>query len=290
MSKFRTFSGSMVALVTPFKANGEIDYEKISELTNWHVENATDAIVALGTTSEAATMSDEEKAKVLATVIKAAAGRIPVIAGAGSNNTKHSIELSKKYEQMGADGLLLVSPYYNKANEEGMYAHFATAADAVNIPIIIYNVPSRTGCVIPLSVVEKLAKHPMICGIKEASGDMSYTMHCARFISDTFTLIAGNDDVIVPILSVGGTGVISVFANICPRECHDIVAEYLAGNAEKSCALQLKYLKFINSLFIEANPIPIKAAMGMHDYRLPLCKMSAPALEKLKIEMEKMGL
>lgn len=290
MSKIRTFSGSMVALVTPFTADDQVDYNKITELVNWHVEQGTDAIVALGTTAETPVLTEEEKENIAALIIKTAAGRIPIIVGAGSNNTLHSLELSKKYEAMGADGLLLVSPYYNKANEAGMYAHFATVADQVNIPIILYNVPGRTGCSIPLSVVEKLAKHPKITGIKEASGDMSYTIKCAKLVSDTFTLITGNDDVIVPTMAVGGSGVISVFANICPKQCHDIVALYAAGKTQESLALQLKYLDFINALFIEANPIPIKEAMGLGTYRLPLCKMGESAAKILHEQMKQVGL
>ena len=290
MSKIRTFSGSMVALVTPFTAQDTVDYNKIEELVNWHIDQGTDGIVALGTTAETPVLTEEEKEQIVALVIKTAAGRIPIIVGAGSNNTKHSLELSKKYEAMGADGLLLVSPYYNKANEEGMYAHFATVADEVNIPIILYNVPGRTGCSIPLSVVERLAKHPKITCIKEASGDMSYTIKCAKFISDSFTLVTGNDDVIVPTMAIGGSGVISVFANSCPKECHDIVALYQQGKTQESLALQLKYLEYINALFIEANPIPIKEAMGLANYRLPLCKMGESAAKVLHNAMKQVGL
>ena len=202
----------------------------------------------------------------------------------------HSLELSKKYEKMGADGLLLVSPYYNKANHEGMVKHFETVADEVNIPIILYNVPGRTGCSIPVSVVEVLSKHPKITGIKEASGDISYLMKCAKYVSPEFSLVSGNDDMIIPALSAGGTGVISVFANICPKECHDIVALYLEGKTQEALAIQLKYLDFINSLFIEANPIPIKEAMNMPIYRLPLCPMSSGASAVLREKMAEVGL
>ena len=223
----RVFSGSMVALVTPFTEDNKVDFEKISQLVKFHLDNQTDAIVALGTTAETPTLTENEKEEIVALVIKEVGGKIPVIVGAGSNNTMHSLELSKKYEKMGADGLLLVSPYYNKANHEGMVKHFETVADEVNIPIILYNVPGRTGCSIPVSVVEVLSKHPKITGIKEASGDISYLMKCAKYVSPEFSLVSGNDDMIIPALSAGGTGVISVFANICPKECHDIVALYL---------------------------------------------------------------
>ena len=290
IEKLKNFSGSMVALVTPFTEDDQIDYEKLRELVRFHLENGTDGIVALGTTAETPTLTDDEKVKVAQLVIDEVGGRIPVIVGAGSNNTMHSLELSKKYEAMGADGLLLISPYYNKANARGMLEHFKTVADRVNIPIILYNVPSRTGCFIPISDVAELSKHPNVIGIKEASGDIGYLMQTAKYVGDDFKLFSGNDNMIIPVLSVGGCGVISVFANICPKECHDIVELYLNGKEQEALALQLKYLDFIDSLFIEANPIPIKEAMGLRRYRLPLCEMSEGAKKVMRDKMAEVGL
>lgn len=286
----KVFKGSIVALVTPFTKDDKVDYEKLKELVHFHLENETDGIVALGTTAETPTLTENEKEEIARLVIKEVNGKIPVIVGAGSNNTMHSLEISKKYERMGADGLLLVSPYYNKANEEGMIKHFKTVADEVNIPIILYNVPGRTSCNIPVSVVAELSKHPKITGIKEASGDISYLMKCAKYVSCKFSLISGNDDMIIPALSAGGSGVISVFANICPKECHDLVALYTEGKTKEALAIQLKYLDFINALFIEANPIPIKEAMGIANYRLPLCSISENAKRILKEKMAQVGL
>ena len=273
------FSGSYVALVTPFNADGSIDFGKLKELTQWHLEQGTDGIVALGTTGESSTMSHEEDDAVVRCVLETVGGRIPVIAGAGSNSTQTQLEKSRKYHELGADGLLLISPYYNKTNDEGMYRHFVTVADAVDMPIILYNVPGRTGCSISPSVVARLAKHPNVAGIKEASGSISYTAKIARLLSDDFCMFSGNDDMIVPMMSLGACGVISVWANICPRQSHELVAAFAAGDVARARAIQLKYLNLINALFCEVNPIPVKEAMnqlGMEvgGYRLPLCEIS----------------
>lgn len=278
--------GSYAALVTPFDERGQVDYKKLSELVHFHLANATDGIVALGTTAETPTLTCNEKEKIVEHIISETDGKIPVIVGAGSNNTARSVELALKYQKMGADGLLLVSPYYNKANEEGMLRHFKTVADNVEIPIIIYNVPGRTGCEVPISVIERLSKHPNIAGIKEASGDIGYLMQCAKYVNEEFCLLSGNDDMIVPTLSVGGSGVISAWANICPKECHELVELYISGNREKALEIQLKYLELIKALFIEPNPIPIKTAMKIARYRLPLCQMSR---ENEKLLFEKMA-
>ena len=285
------FSGSYVALVTPFNEDGSVNFEKLRELTAWHVAEGTDGIVALGTTGESSTMSHEEDDEVVRCVLETVNGRIPVICGAGSNSTQTQLEKSKKYHDMGADGLLLISPYYNKANDEGMYRHFAAVADTVDTPIILYNVPGRTGCAISPSVVARLAQHPNIAGIKEASGNMSYATQIAHLISEDFCMFSGNDDIILPMMSLGACGVISVWANICPKQCHDLVAAFNAGDIAAARALQLKYLNLINTLFCEVNPIPVKEAMnqlgmGVGGYRLPLCEISDGGREKVRRALE----
>ena len=289
------FSGSYVALVTPFNADGSVNFDTLRALTRWHLEQGTDGIVVLGTTGESSTMSHEEDDDVARCVIETVNGRIPVICGAGSNSTQTQLEKSRRYHDMGADGLLLITPYYNKANDEGMYRHFAQTADAVHIPCLLYNVPGRTGCSIPVSVVERLAKHPNIVGIKEASGDMSYAMKIAHCIGPDFALYSGNDDITVPLMSIGGSGVISVYANVMPAMCHQIVADYLSGNQAQAVANHLRYLRVMNDLFIEVNPIPVKAAMNMMGLnvgpmRLPLCEMSAEHSAVLRASLEEAGL
>ena len=232
---------------------------------------------------------------MVAHTIKVVGGRVPVIVGSGSNCTATQVEKSIQYQDMGADALLLISPYYNKANTEGMYRHFAETADAVDIPCILYNVPGRTGCSIPVSVVERLARHPNIAGIKEASGDMSYAMKIARCVGPDFALYSGNDDITVPILSIGGSGVISVYANVMPAMCHQIVDDYLHGRQAQAVANHLKYLQLMNDLFLEVNPIPVKTAMNLlglnvGPMRLPLCEMSAEHAAALRTTMEEAGL
>lgn len=285
------FAGSYVALVTPFQADGSVDFGKLRELVNWHLAQGTDGIVALGTTGESSTMSNEEDDEVARCIIETVNGQIPVIVGAGSNCTQTQLEKSRKYHDLGADGLLLITPYYNKANDEGMYRHFATVADAIDTPVILYNVPGRTGCSISPACCARLAKHPNIAGIKEASGNISYTAKIARLLSDDFCMFSGNDDMIVPVMSLGGCGVISVWANICPKECHDLVAAFAAGDVATARAMQLRYLELINALFCEVNPIPIKEAMnqlGMNvgGYRLPLCEISDAGRETVRRALE----
>ena len=291
----RSLKGSIVALVTPFHADGSVNFEKLKELAEWHVASGTDAILALGTTGESSTMTHEEDDAVLRCVIEAAAGRVPVIAGTGSNSTQTMLEKSLRAEALGADGLLLITPYYNKGNPEGICRHFLTVADAVKIPCILYNVPGRTGCAISVENVERLAKHPNICGIKEASGDMSYAMKIAHCISPDFALWCGNDDITIPLLSIGGSGVISVWANIMPRQCHDMVTDYLEGRQDRALAAAKRYLALMNGLFLEVNPIPVKTAlnlMGMEagPFRLPLCEMSGPKEEQLRGLLREAGL
>ena len=285
------FSGSYVALVTPFNEDGSVNFDRLKELVAWHLEQGTDGIVALGTTGESSTMSHEEDDEVAACIIEAVNGRIPVICGAGSNSTQTQLEKSRRYHAMGADGLLLITPSYNKANDEGMYRHFATVADQIDTPVILYNVPGRTGCSISPACCARLAAHPNIAGIKEASGNISYTAKIARLVGEDFCLFSGNDDMIVPILSLGGCGVISVFANICPKECHELVASWFAGDAARAREMQLRYLELINALFCEVNPIPIKEAMnqlgmGVGGYRLPLCEISESGRQTVRRALE----
>ena len=285
------FSGSYVAIVTPFNPDGSVNFDKLKELVQWHLAEGTDGIVALGTTGESSTMSHEEDDEVARCVIETVNGRIPVICGAGSNSTQTQLEKSRKYHDMGADGLLLITPYYNKANDEGMYRHFATVADTVDTPIILYNVPGRTGCSISPACCARLAKHPNVAGIKEASGNISYAAKIAQLIGDDFCMLSGNDDMIVPMMSLGASGVISVWANICPKQCHDLVAAFAAGDVVKARAIQLEYLDLINALFCEVNPIPVKEAMnqmGMDvgGYRLPLCEISDSGRETVRRALE----
>ncbi len=291
----RGISGSIVALVTPFKDNGEVNFPALKKLVEWHISEGTDGILALGTTGESAAMTHEEDDEVLRCVVETVAGRVPVIAGTGSNATDTMLEKSLRAQSLGADALLLITPYYNKANEEGVYRHFATVADAVSIPSILYNVPGRTGCGISVGNVARLSRHPNICGIKEASGNMSYAMKIARYISPDFALWCGNDDITIPLLSIGASGVISVWANIMPKTCHQMVKDYLEGHRQDAVQTAVKYLDLVNALFLEVNPIPVKTAMnllGMEAgaFRLPLCKMSEPAREKLTAAMREAGL
>ena len=291
----RSLKGSIVALVTPFHADGSVNFDKLQELVEWHIENKTDAILALGTTGESSTMTHEEDDAVLRRVIETAAGRVPVIAGTGSNSTQTMLEKSLRAERLGADGLLLITPYYNKGNPDGIYRHFAVVADAVGIPCILYNVPGRTGCAISVENVEKLSRHPNICGIKEASGDMSYAMKIAHCVGPDFALWSGNDDITLPLLSIGGSGVISVWANIMPRACHEMVMDYLEGRREQAAAAAVKYLDLMNGLFLEVNPIPVKTAMNLMGleagpFRLPLCEMTEAHAAQLRGLLEEAGL
>ena len=293
--KFENIKGSIVAMITPFHEDGSVNFEVLTNLLERQIAEGTDAILTLGTTGEYPTMTHEEDAAVVEHTIKVVNGRVPVIVGSGSNCTATQLEKSVEYQNMGADALLLISPYYNKANPEGMYRHFAETADAVHIPCILYNVPGRTGCSIPLSVVEKLSHHPNIAGIKEASGDMSYAMKIAHCIGPDFALYSGNDDITVPLMSIGGSGVISVYANVMPAMCHQIVADYLSGNQAQAVANHLRYLRVMNDLFIEVNPIPVKAAMNLMGLnvgpmRLPLCEMSPEHTTALRKTMEEVGL
>jgi len=283
------FKGSIVAIVTPFNEDFSVNYSKLEELLNWHVNSGTDGIVILGTTGEAPTLTKDEKLEVFRFTVEVINGRIPVIAGTGSNNTMETIEFSRQVETLGVDGLLVVTPYYNKANDQGFITHFTMIADSVTTPIIVYNVPGRTGCNLPVHVVKTISEHKNIVALKEASGDISYFAKVASVVSKDFLLFSGNDDLVVPTLSLGGTGVISVAANVIPKEFHQMVADWHNGETKKAMDAQLHYLELINNLFIETNPIPVKDMLNkmgkeVGGFRLPLCAPSVP-VEKVLIEM-----
>lgn len=290
------FKGAGVAIVTPMHANGEVNFEKLREMIDFQINGGTDAIIICGTTGESSTLSEEEHLNVIKDCIKYVNKRVPVIAGAGSNCTQSAIWMSQEAEKAGADGLLLVTPYYNKATQNGLYVHFKTIAESVKIPVILYSVASRTGVNIEPKTVARLVKDvENIVGIKEASGNISQIAEIMHLTDGKIDLYSGNDDQIVPILALGGIGVISVLSNVAPRETHDIVAEFLEGNVQKSRELQLKYLPVIKNLFSEVNPIPVKAAlnmMGMEagSLRLPLTDMDEEKAAVLKEEMKKVGL
>lgn len=290
------FKGAGVAIVTPMKENGEVNYEKFAEMIEFQISNKTDAIIVCGTTGEASTLSHEEHLDVIKYCVEKVAGRIPVVAGTGSNSTETAIYLSQEAEKYGVDGLLLVSPYYNKATQNGLYNHFKTIADFVKLPIILYNVPGRTGCnILPETVVRLCTDVENIVAIKEASGNISQIAKLAALANGKVDIYSGNDDQIVPILSLGGIGVISVLSNIAPRQTHDICAKYLEGDVKGSLKMQLEALDLCGALFCEVNPIPVKKAlnlMGMEagPLRLPLTEMEEGNAAKLKKAMEAYGI
>ena len=289
------FTGAGVALITPMNEDGSVNYEKLRELLEFHVANKTDAIIICGTTGEASTLSDEEHLECVRFACEVINKRIPVIAGTGSNCTQSAIELSKEAEKSGVDGLLLVTPYYNKATQNGLKAHYKAIAKEVNVPIILYNVPSRTGTrLAPQTVVDLCHEVPNIVGVKDATGDISEVAELMSLAKGTVDVYSGNDDQIVPVLSLGGKGVISVLSNILPKETHDMVASYLEGDVAKSCEMQLKYFDLVKALFCEVNPIPVKKAlnlMGMEvgSLRLPLTEMEDANAKRLEEEMRKAG-
>ena len=290
------FKGSAFALFTPFDENGNVNFDKIKELVDFQIENGTDAIVACGTTGEASTMNDEEHLAAIKAIIDAADKRVPVIAGTGGNDTAHSIYLSQEAEKLGADALLIITPYYNKANKSGLRKHFVSIANSVKLPIILYNVPSRTKVNIPPALVADLARNvDNILALKEACGDLAQVAEVCRLVPDDFAVYSGNDDSILPLLSLGGSGVISVLANVCPRETHDLVAKFFEGDIEGSRKLQLGMKPLIDALFIEVNPVPVKTAVNLlgfnvGDLRLPLAEMEEEDLEVLKRELVNWGL
>ncbi len=290
--KTPVFIGAAVAIVTPFK-DGGVDFAKLDALCEMHIKEGTDAIVVAGTTGEASTMPDEEHLSVIARVVRTVAGRIPVIAGAGSNDTAHGIQLCREAEKLGADALLLVTPYYNKASQKGLVLHFTAMAEAVRIPIIVYNVPGRTGVNINPETCAALSKVPNIVGLKECN--TAQAPEVAALCGDDLVLYSGEDGQVLPILSLGGKGVISVMANIIPADTHRLVASWLEGDLAGSLRLQLKALPLVKALFSDVNPIPVKAAMNLlgmdvGDCRLPLCGMSDAGLAGLRAALAGYGL
>ncbi len=289
------FTGSGVAIVTPMHADGSINYDKFGELIDFQIENHTDAIIVAGTTGESATYSDQEHVDAIQFVVDRVAGRVPVVAGAGSNHTDYAVWLSKEAEACGADALLQVTPYYNKASQRGLVRHFTEIADATSLPVILYNVPSRTGCNLAIDTYKTLAKHPNIVAVKEACGNISQVAALLAACGDELAVYSGNDDQIVPILSLGGKGVISVVANILPQQTHDICAKFFAGDVAGSARLQLELLDLINALFMDVNPIPVKDAMNLMGMevgglRLPLLSMEDAQLAKLRGVLAAYGL
>lgn len=290
------FTGAGVAIITPMKENGDVDYEAYGRLIDFQIENGTDAIISCGTTGESSTLSHEEHLEVIKYAVERTAGRIPVIAGTGSNSTKEAIHLSTEAEKLGADGLLIVTPYYNKASQAGLYEHYKTIAETVKLPIILYNVPSRTGCNIQPETAVKLATEvENIVAIKAATGNLAQESHLMALADGKIDLYSGEDGLIVPLMSIGGIGVISVLSNVAPRQTHDICAEYLAGNVEKARQLQFEALPLVDALFSDVNPIPAKHAMAMMGMckatmRLPLSPMAPEKEEKLRKAMKDYGL
>lgn len=290
------FRGAGVAIVTPMKPNGEVDYEQFKKLVEFQIEGGTDAIIVCGTTGEASTLTHEEHLEVIRYCVEIVAGRIPVIAGTGSNCTQTAIYLSKEAEKYGVDGLLLVSPYYNKATQSGLYQHFKAVAQSVKVPALLYNVPSRTGCnILPETVVRLCRDVENIVGVKEASGNISQIAQLAAIGEDVVDIYSGNDDQIVPILSLGGLGVISVLSNVAPRQTHEICNKFFEGDVAGSRKLQLEALNLCNALFCEVNPIPVKKAlqfMGMIDgtLRMPLTEMEEKNAERLQSAMKQYGI
>ena len=289
------FTGAGVALVTPMNADGSVNYEKMKELIEFQIANDTDALIICGTTGEATTISDEDQIECVRFAKEVAAGRVPVIAGAGSNDTAHCIELAVACEKAGADAVLLVTPYYNKATQKGLILHYTAIANAINIPIILYNVPGRTGCNLAPKTVYELSKVENIVAVKEASGNLSQVAEIAALVGPDFDIYSGNDDQILPVLSLGGAGVISVLSNVAPKQTHDMVAKFFEGDIKGSIKLQLDAIELISALFCEVNPIPVKTALNLMGYevgacKLPLCEMEPKNLETLKTAMKNYGL
>lgn len=288
------FKGAGVALVTPF-SQGQVDYPRLAGLLDWQVFSGIDSVVICGTTGEASTLNDEEHIATVKFTVDTVKNKVPVIAGAGSNDTAHAIFMAQALENEGVDGLLLVTPYYNKCTQKGLIKHYEKIADSVNVPIILYSVPSRTGVNISPSSVKELCQHPNICGIKEASGNMSQVVEIARYVSEDFALYSGNDDMIVPLLSVGGVGAISTVANIAPSDTSRMIHRYLSGDTRGAMKMQLAMKPLIDAMFLEVNPIPVKAALSMMDkikpeYRMPLCEAENLSLYEIMTQMKEYGL
>ena len=288
------FTGSSVAIVTPMHQDESVNYEKLAELIEMQIAGGTSAITICGTTGESATLKDDEHLEVIRFTIEKVAGRIKVIAGTGSNETSHAIELSQEAAAYGADGLLLVTPYYNKCTTKGLIRHYTTIADSVNIPCIVYNVPSRTGVSMSVPVYKELSKHPLINGVKEASGSTDIVLRTIAACGDELNIWSGNDNQIVPFMAMGAKGVISVLANICPKETAEMAGACLAGDYKKAADMQVRYMELIDALFCEVNPIPVKHALNLMGLevgplRMPLCEMEPANLERLRNAMASMG-
>lgn len=284
MKKQSIFTGAGVAIITPMAEDGSVNFDKYRELIDWQIANGTDAIIACGTTGESSTLTESEHVEVIRCAVDCVAGRVPVIAGTGSNDTSFAIELSKEAQSLGADALLLVTPYYNKTSQRGLIAHFSAIADAVKMPVILYNVPSRTGVNIQPSTVAALYENPYIVALKEANGNISEAAQVAAACD--IDIYSGNDDQIVPLLSLGAKGVISVLSNICPKQTHEICQKWFEGDVRGSCRLQLEWLDLCSALFSDVNPIPVKEAMNLMgmkvgNCRLPLYPMTDSAKENL---------
>lgn len=290
------FTGSGVAIVTPMKENLEVNYDKLDELIDFHVNNGTDCIVIAGTTGEGATLSMEEHRNVIRAAVEFTKHRIPVVAGTGSNCTKTAIQLTKEAEEDGADGALIVTPYYNKATQTGLIQHYSQIASETKLPIILYNVPGRTGCnILPETVATLVRENENIVGLKEATGNMAQASKTMYLCDGNLELYSGEDGLVVPLMAIGGIGVISVIANIAPKQTHDMCASYLAGDYETALKLQMKSLPLVDALFSEVNPIPVKRALNMMgmdvgSLRAPLCEMSDANATVLKQAMTEYGL
>lgn len=289
------FEGSGVAIVTPFHKDGSINFEKLEQLIDFQIANKTDAIIICGTTGEASAMCDDEHLECIKIAVERVKGRVPVIAGSGSNDTKHGIALTKRAKQLGVDATLQVTPYYNKTTQKGLIEHFSAIGKATDLPMILYNVPSRTGLNIAPSTASKLAEYDFVIGIKEASGNISQVAEIASLCGDKISIYSGNDDQIIPLLALGGKGVISVLANVAPEHTHDMVKLYLDGKHKEALQLQLDYLPLISALFCEVNPIPVKEALNLMGFevgpcRLPLTQMETINQEKLKQALISSGL
>ncbi|MBQ4629951.1 MAG: 4-hydroxy-tetrahydrodipicolinate synthase [Clostridia bacterium] len=292
--KKTVFTGSGVAIITPFTKDG-VNYDELGKMLEYHIANKTDAVIICGTTGEASTMPDEEHCAAIKYTVDKVAGRIPVIAGTGSNDTPHAIKLSKFAQSAGADAILTVTPYYNKATQKGLIEHFSAIANSIDIPVILYNVPGRTGCNIKPETLKELAKIDNIVAVKEASGDLSQVAKIASICGDELDIYSGNDDQILPVLSLGGKGVISVVANVAPVETHNLVMNFLEGNVQEAIKLQLGMIELCDALFCEVNPIPVKTALGLMgwntgDLRLPLTSMEPNTLAQLKTALANYGL
>jgi 4-hydroxy-tetrahydrodipicolinate synthase len=289
------FRGCGVAIVTPFREDETLDEDRFRDLINWQIEEGIDAIVVCGTTGEASCLDDDEHVSAIQFCVDVVDGRVPVIGGGGSNDTRHGINLAKRIEATGVDGLLLVTPYYNKCSQQGLMEHYLATADAVNIPCLLYSVPGRTGVNIEPQTVAQLAAHPNIVGIKEASGNISQVAEICRLVPDGFAVYSGNDDMVLPLMSLGGVGYISVIANIMPRESVELSSSFLNHDIERSRELQLGMKPIIDSMFADVNPIPVKAALAMMgkiqlNYRLPLCPPSREVADKIQTQLTRAGL